>query len=474
MRDLLVATFILLSLPVCFRRPFIGLLVFTLLAYMRLQDLTWGFARFERWSFYVAAVTFAGFVLQPGGRRFMTSDVRNWLMILLALLVGVSLLSADNLGKEDLQSYTEYAKIIGVALFTTGVVVNREYLRMLVYVIALSFAFYGVKNGLAFIISGGSLVIIDGPGGMLADNNDFALALVMGIPLVLHLGLAERRPLLRRSLLACVPLMVLSIVATHSRGAFVSLAAMTLVLAWRSRNRVASFSMLGVVVLLGLLAVPSSYMERVSSITSYETDGSAQGRLRAWSVAGNMIADRPLFGVGFDRFRANYRGYDENVTTADDGRLAPRNTRVAHNSYLQIWAECGSFAFAIYVALLLISFFDLRRTRIMAEKRFHTSWIISYAVMFEAALVAFMVGSMFLNRAHFDLFYHFVAIVAVFGAIARRAMASEPEREDVAAARTAALAAARPRGFGLQPAVDGFRRGLGRPAGFDRRPAGAS
>jgi len=413
-RDLIVAAFILLALPTCFRRPFIGLLLFTLLAYMRLQDLTWGFARFERWSFYVAAVTFAGFVLHKSDRKFMSGDIRNWIMVALAATVGVSMLASGDNGKAELQSYTEYVKIIGVALFTTGIVTNREHLRLLVYVIALSFAFYGVKNGLAFILSGGSLVIITGPGGMLADNNDFALALVMGIPLVLHLGLAEKRTLLRRSMLACVPLMVLAIVATHSRGAFVSLAAMTLVLAWRSRNRVASFSMIGLVVLLGVIAAPSAYMERISSITQYEEDGSAKGRLAAWAVAGNMIVDKPLFGVGFDKFQRNYREYDDNVTTADDGAVAPLGTRVAHNSYLQVWAECGTLAFAMYISLLVLSFLELRRVRRMAEMRYHTSWIISYAVMFEAALVAFTVGSMFLNRAHFDLYYHFVAIVAGF------------------------------------------------------------
>ena len=455
MRDLIVAAFILLALPTCFRRPFIGLLLFTLLAYMRLQDLTWGFARFERWSFYVAAVTFAGFVLHKSDRKFMSGDIRNWIMVALAATVGVSMLASGDNGKAELQSYTEYVKIIGVALFTTGIVTNREHLRLLVYVIALSFAFYGVKNGLAFILSGGSLVIITGPGGMLADNNDFALALVMGIPLVLHLGLAEKRTLLRRSMLACVPLMVLAIVATHSRGAFVSLAAMTLVLAWRSRNRVASFSMIGLVVLLGVIAAPSAYMERISSITQYEEDGSAKGRLAAWAVAGNMIVDKPLFGVGFDKFQRNYRDYDDNVTTTDDGAAAPLGTRVAHNSYLQVWAECGTLAFAMYIALLVLSFLELRRVRRMAEMRYHTSWIISYAVMFEAALVAFTVGSMFLNRAHFDLYYHFVAIVAVFGVVARRAMEAQPERI--------------PESAGTRPLLR-----TAPLTGFLRRPAGAS
>ncbi|MEY2746667.1 MAG: hypothetical protein RL112_1709 [Planctomycetota bacterium] len=471
MRDLLVAAFILLSLPVCFRRPFIGLLVFTLLAYMRVQDLTWGFARFERWSFYVAVVTFAGFVLHKGDRKFMSGDLRNWIMIALAAVVGISLLASGGLDARDLASYSEYAKIIGVALFTTGVVVNREYLRILVYVIALSFAFYGVKNGLAFLLSGGSLVVITGPGGMLADNNDFALALVMGIPMVLHLGLAEERKLLRRSLLLCVPLMVMAIVATHSRGAFVSLAAMTLVLAWRARNRVASFSVIGLAVLAGVLAAPSAYVERIGSITEYQEDGSAQGRLAAWKVAGAMIVDRPLFGVGFDKFQRNYRDYDENVATTSDAQATPTGTRVAHNSYLQVWAECGSIAFAMYMILLVYSLWDLSRVRRAAQARYHTSWILSYANMFEAALVAFAVGSMFLNRAHFDLFYHFVAIISVFGAIARAEIATAPEREPAMGATRPALRAAPADGFGPRARLGGFGQ-LARRGGFARAATG--
>ena len=43
--------------------------------------------------------------------------------------------------------------------------------------------------------------------------------------------------------------------------------------------------------------------------------------------------------------------------------------------------------------------------------------------MFEASLAAFVVGGIFLNRAHFDLFYHWVALVVAFTVIARRHLA---------------------------------------------------
>jgi hypothetical protein len=51
-----------------------------------------------------------------------------------------------------------------------------------------------------------------------------------------------------------------------------------------------------------------------------------------------------------------------------------------------------------------------------------TSWIIHYAAMFEISIIAFIVGSTFLNRATFDLFYTFVALSVSFEVMARQEM----------------------------------------------------
>ncbi len=456
MRDLVVGLFIVSALPSCFRRPFLGLLMFSLLAYMRLQDLTWGWARDQRWSYYVALVTLLGFVFshQPD-KRFFRPDLRCWVMIALALLVGISLLFSANLRPLDFAYYTEYCKIIGVALFTTAIVKNREHLRVLVWVIALCFGFFGVKGGLGFVMHGGSLQILQGPGGMLIDNNDFSLALCMAIPMLLQLGLAERRPLMRRTLLAMVPLTVLTIIATHSRGGFVALAFTALVLAWRSRNRVGSFALLGLCALGGTVFAPRAYIERLSTIREYETEGSARARLDAWAVAARMIQAKPILGVGFAKFQENYRRYDPKASSENASEVG---THVAHNSYFQIWAECGTLAFLLYMLLFVWCFLDLWRLRREAAARYHSSWILSYATMFEASLAAFAVGSFFLNRAHFDLFYHLVAIVIVFTAIARSSMKDERSYPTRAGVR-GALARERARGF----APRRFDRGFDRP-----------
>ena len=88
MRDVIFSIIILALLPICYRRPFIGLLTFSWLAYMRTQDLCWGFARGIRWSFLIAIVTTLGYAaLRP--ERWFERNFRCYLMMTLVLLVSL-------------------------------------------------------------------------------------------------------------------------------------------------------------------------------------------------------------------------------------------------------------------------------------------------------------------------------------------------------------------------------------------------
>ena len=342
MRDIVVSLLILGALPTAFKKPFVGLLLFSLLAYMRLQDLSWGFARDVRWSFYVVIVTFAGFFASRNERKFMIIELRTILMMIMVVLVALSIVKNEGLALRNFPLFTEYAKIILIALFTTGMVNSRDRLRMMVWVIALSFAFFGFKGGLVGLMTGGTVPILRGPGGMLKDNNDFALALAMGVPMMLLIGRSEKREILRRALVLCVPLTAITIALTHSRGGFLALVMGLCVLVWRSRNKLAGFSVMALISLAALFAAPASYVERIGSISEYEQDDSAQARFAAWRTAGVMIQANPIFGVGFGRFQDNYEKYDP---AGKLGALKEHGSHVAHNSYLQIWAECGTPAF---------------------------------------------------------------------------------------------------------------------------------
>jgi probable O-glycosylation ligase (exosortase A-associated) len=462
LRDLIVSLAILSLFPVCFRRPYVGLVVFSWLAYMRVQDLTWGFARSFRWSFYVAIIMFVGYLVSDRrGQRLFRPDVRNYMMIAMAVLVGLSVLTADHGGSNvdldfQIKRYVEFCKIVGIALFTTGIVRTVEHMRLLIWIIALSLGFYGVKNGIWGLVTFAQTPILRGPGGLLFDNNDFSLALAMAVPMLWNIGLSEKRVVLKRAFIAMVPLTAFTVLLTHSRGGMLSLLGALGVLVWHSKYRVRAIGLSVVVGLIGIVVMPSDMRERFVSIANYQEDGSANARFRSWAVAIRMAVANPLLGVGLSNFRGSYLEYQPNPTVRE---LAGQDIYVAHNSYLQIWAETGTPALLIYLGFIALSFLTVWRVRARARRRYAESWIINYATMFESSLVAFVIGSTFLNRAHFDLFYHWVAVVLLFGHFAHQQMDEDDARGprvDRKGGR-AELRAREPAGFGPRTVTSGFR-----------------
>ena len=421
MRDLLVFSTVVLALPIAFRRPYLGLLLFSWLAYMRPQDLCLSFAREMRFSFLAGATMIAGWLVYESHRRpFARWEFRTRLMVALAVLVSVSFALARVQEAYHVRYYVEFLKILLIALFTTGQVDTRERLRWILWTIALCLAFYGLKGGLFGLLTGGS-AILRGPGGMLEDNNDFALALVMNIPLLFYLGRSEGVGWIKIATIVGVLLTIITILLTHSRGAFVALVAMLLWMAWISGHLFRATGALGVLAALFFAFAPADVIDRIATISQGGAETSAAARLRSWAVARRMIADNPVLGVGLRNFQEHYQEYLEQPS-AEEGL-----THVAHNSYLQIWAEAGSPAFLVYLALLSSVFLVGWQVRRQARAGPHMLWAAQYSRMLEASMVGFMVGAVFLNRGHFDLVYHFLALVTCVALVAHAAIVQAPK-----------------------------------------------
>ena len=249
---------------------------------------------------------------------------------------------------------------------------------------------------------------------MLEDNNDFALALVMNVPLMLYLGLEGSKPWMRRLAITGVVLTMGTITLTHSRGAFLALAGVMLLLWLRSRRKGMGAMILVGAALAFFVVLPKHVRSRIASIGHYKQDSSAMGRLQAWQIAFREIKAYPILGVGIRNYQVHWDEFKEGIVSGE------AYAKVAHNSYLQVWAEGGTIAFLVYLAMLFSSFATLRKLRRLGMKTRGGEWISNYARMFEASLLGYMIGATFLNRGHFDLIYHLVALVAAFRLIAYR------------------------------------------------------
>lgn len=402
MRDIIVFAVVFGALPFALLRPYYGLLLFTWLAYMRAPDLAWGPARSFRFSLIVGAIMFIGWFLFDK-RPFMRKDRRNVYMILLATFITISyVFFAEVKIDNNNAKMIEFIKVVAVALFTTGQLDSKRRIRILLLVMALSFAFYGVKGGIWGLILQDAK-IIRGPGGLLLDNNDFSLAMVMNIPFLYYLSFTEENPRVKKFLLAAVFLTVITIVLTGSRGGFLAMAVVFFALVMKSRFK--RYAIPGAVAggLIFLAVIPDHYRERLASIKSAaKEDASAIGRLQAWATALRMIKANPVFGVGFQNFVNKYSTYDPAVEET--------TVRVAHNSYLQIWAETGSISFFFFLSVLGSTILLMRRLQRINRVRDGPDWITAYASLIEVSLYGFLVGAMFLNRGHFDFMYQEAAI----------------------------------------------------------------
>jgi len=420
MRDLIVFLSVMCLMPYAFQRPYIGMLLFSWLAYMRPQDLCWGFARSMRLSFFVSIAMLAGWWANEfGRRRFTIWETRTVMMTFLMALVAISYFQAEIQNPYTSRYFFEYTKIVIIALFTVGQCDTRHKLRGMFWVIAISLGFFGVKSGLWGLLRGGGQ-ILRGPGGMLEDNNDFALAIVMNIPLLWYLGISEGKKWVLQASRVAVFLSVITVLLTHSRGAFLAMSFTALWIAWRSGKLFRAMMFLLFLAALFPFVAPQDVLDRLGSIGDTE-ESSANARLTAWATALEMIKDNPIWGVGMRNFQPRYPEYSVVPLTSDS------HTYVAHNSYFQIWAESGSLAFIVYMSLLASVFWTLGRVYRQSRLRPDLAWATNYSRMMEATTVGFSVGAFFLNRGHFDLFYHWLALVAALNLVATSALRRAPE-----------------------------------------------
>jgi probable O-glycosylation ligase (exosortase A-associated) len=476
-RDLIVFLLVIGSLPFAFQRPFIGLMMFSWLAYMRPQDLCWGFARGIRFSFYMALAMIIGWIANETSKRpFFRTDIRTSLMLLLLTLVTVGYALAENQEKYVTRYYIEFVKIIVVGLFTTGQVDSKPRLRLMYWMIAGSLGFYGFKTGFFGILRGGAPVM-RGPGGLLEDNNDFALALVMNIPLLYYLGRAEKKKWIRQLCDFVILMTMAGVLLTHSRGAFLAMSVTLMFLSWRSGRLLQAGLVMALLAVAFFLFAPEHVLERIALIGEGTQESSAAARIKAWTIGLRMAEANPVFGVGIRNFQDHWERHAHGF---DDTGFK----FVAHNSYIQILAEGGVTSIVTYLTLLASVFVGMARIRHLTKRRPDFEWAYNYARMMEATILGFMIGAVFLNRGHFDLVYHWFGLTTCLALVFRsewrkeamlapvRAQAAERDDTSAAAADEAAAAAAEPQRS--PPPADGRRGRLPRFAPRARSAADAS
>ncbi len=408
-------------------RPFFGLCVFSWLAYMRPQDLCWGPARGLRFSLFVAVCMLAGFFFFETRKFTRRWPSQKW-MLLLGLWITLAVFLHLEQPERQITKWLDIVKVFAVSLFTVGLVDSKRRLDIMLWTIGLSLGFYGIKGGLFGLIGGGR--ILQGPGGMLKDNNDFCLAMNMVLPILYYMAHSTTSKKARRYWLIATGLTIVAILITRSRGGFLTLVAVLGMFTLRSRHKFVGFSMAGFAVLLFIVFMPADIRARLATLKDPKSEGSAAGRFYAWAVAWEMAKAKPVNGVGFLLFTQYFRRYDPHPQSQHQDGKKEGSVRVAHNSYLQLLAETGFPALFFFLMMIFSTLLLMLKLKKTARTRDGPRWMINYANMIESSLLGFLVGATFLNRSHFDLLYHLVAMGGALYLVAMQTLNDRDKQPD--------------------------------------------
>ena len=325
MRDLAVFILVLGSLPIILMRPYVGVLVWSWLAYMNPHRLTWSWAYDFPFSQVVAIVLLISVAFSKVPKRIpWNSTTIVWSVFFLWTLI--TTLVALNPSRAAVE-WDRWWKIQLISVIALVLMRDRQRLSLLVWVIVLSLGFYGVKGGIFAIATGGEYQVLGPALSFIAGNTAIGLALIMTLPLMRYLQLEAPRRWVRVGLGVGMVLTTLAIIATHSRGALLGIVAMGGYLLLKSPKKLGIGVAIALLVAIVLVFMPEHWADRMVTIRDYEEDVSAMGRINAWWFAFNLALDRPLVGGGFRVFSPDlFARYAPN----------PEDFHDAHSIYFEV------------------------------------------------------------------------------------------------------------------------------------------
>ena len=431
MRDLLITAIIFGMLPIVFKRPWIGALMFVWVSLMTPQRFAFGFAYDFPFAYLIAVCTLLGLLLTRDELRYDMNIVM-FLLILFPLWMCVTYAFA--LEREN--GYGRWVEVMKVFLFihvSALVLRTRRHIELLLWVIVVSVGLFGIKGGLFTILSGGQNKVYGPPGdSFMSDNNAISVALVMAIPLMYYLRSVATSRWVRHGLVASMVLSGVAVLGSYSRGALLGAGAMLLFLFFKSQSKLLFGAALVVIVPLAVGLMPSAWTDRMNTISNYEQDASAMGRINAWHTAVNVANDRPLVGGGFEMY-----------TPATFARYAPDPNAIhaAHSVYFQMLGEHGYVGLLIFLAIGATTWLTARRLIAATSFDPESQWAGKLARAIQASLVGFAAGGAFVNIGYWEPPYYEVLILLVAYRLvkARQAATPSPGRPQPAQGEPAGL-----------------------------------
>lgn len=318
-----------------------GLLLTLILEYVRPYAL-----QAIKANTFVPLLIFSACVISKSGPKFFKIILsRNGkLLLFFTFLMSISVFTAD----VTFYSYTKLEASIGyffIFIIITKTLTDIRKIKGAFIVLILCHIVLIILNP-DVVLKPETRSYIDGV-TFLGDGNDFALSLGITVPFSLCLLSISTHKLEKIFYSTLLLIVILAIIGTQSRGASLALGG-TIFFFWiKSKKKGQWILVISLFALIISVYASDQYFNRMSTITNYENEGSAMGRINAWKAGYKMLIDHPIFGVSSGHFPLAYgRWYRE----GGSGKWL-----TAHSMYVLAMGELGFPGLFFLLAFILLN-----------------------------------------------------------------------------------------------------------------------
>jgi probable O-glycosylation ligase (exosortase A-associated) len=403
MRDTVVLIFLIVCIGAAIKKPWWGVLSLAVFSYLNPHAYAWGFVR----TLPVYYVLF----LVVAFRTFTTKDKqsipKDWRVIFFVLLwFYFAFTSTQAYSPLVWSEFWNVTKIYLPFIFTLVLINTKEKLYYLIVTIGVSIGIVAVKGGILAILTGFGHRVYGPPQTQFYDNNQFAVAMLIVIPLLLLWRMKSSHFLIKKGVFFSIPIIYLAALSSWSRGALLTMTVLTLMLIWKSKYKSLSIPVVVFGVFLTLPFLPEEWFARMHTIGTYEEDASAMGRIEVWIDGWNHTLRHPFTGGGFGTWMY--------ITKRD-----------FHSSYIRMFSEHGFIAFGIWLSMILGTVWNLTFLPKKTKKFEGMEWVTDYCFALKASLICYMVGTAFLGLCYWDLLYHLIFLSVLVKKFALEEMAAK-------------------------------------------------
>jgi len=410
MRDLALLAFLVALLGLGLKRPFLLVLAYAYVDIVAPQRLSWGLMGSIPVSMLVVVIAVAGWAVADD-KKGIGMTPRQWLTTALLVYCGATTYYADL--PVDAQTKWEWVwKALIFAIFLPFTLRTRLRIEAIILFMTLSAATIIIVGGIKTVLSGGGYgelnLLVDNNSGLYESSTIATIAIAL-IPIILWLARHgtvfppdwRSKAFAYALIFSCL----LIPVGTQARTGLICIAVLAVIMLRDVKRRLLYLGLMGALGLAALPFLPSSFTDRMNTISTYQADDSAVTRLAVWGWTWEYVQDNPM-GGGFEAYRQN-RIAVATVSISGDGNVgAVQGTlqfdqgRAYHSSYFEMLGEQG---FPGLILFILIHGIGLVRMELLrrryAKETGDRAWIAPLATALQSFQIIYLVGSLFVGIA---------------------------------------------------------------------------